>query len=115
MISWFAACSRSSTIGMVTLVAPALLKSASHMSRASATWLDAVVKPMIGAPSVAPVSSRNEAMGGPLGVAPPPIRIRVPVASRSRRCDARRLDAVAEVPLISDPGALAFARSSLFD
>src|SRR3954469_9047535 len=67
---------------------------------------------MTGAPSAAPVSSRNEAMGAPLGVAPPPMRIRVPAASRSRRCDARRFDPVAAVPLISDSRALSSARSS---
>src|SRR4051812_40623177 len=92
---------------MVPFAAPACLRSASHISRATATWLDAVVKPTIAEPSTARVISMKAPSAGPAAVVLPPIRISVPVASRSRR--VLRF-CVSPAGLISDPHARGMRR-----
>src|SRR3954469_10040037 len=91
-------------MGMVTLLAPALLKSASHISRARAGWLEAVVSPTIGAPTFASANSMNDPSGSPPGVVPPPIRINVPLPSRNRRRDGRSVVLSSGISLICDSG-----------
>ena len=71
------------------------------------------MRPTIGAPLFAPASSMNEAIGSPPAVVPPPIRMRVPAASRRRRRELRSFAPVADVPLISDSRAFFGARLDL--
>src|SRR2546430_16255161 len=74
--------------------------TSSQMFLSSPSWLDAVVRPTMESTSLALVISTKPPIAGPVAVAPPPMRMRAPAASRKRRRDGLAFVPVAG--LISD-------------